>query len=78
MLIAKIALGMASTVALATVYTFREGVIRVDVDEFRDGGSHVHVWVPAAAVPMAVHLRPNGICSRRQSMLSNSCLPFGS
>jgi len=50
-IIAKIALGMASTVALATVYTFREGIIRVDVDEFRDGGSHVHFWVPAAAVP---------------------------
>ena len=58
MLIAKIALGMASTVALATVYTFREGVIRVDVDEFRDGGSHVHFWVPAAAVPVAVHFTP--------------------
>ena len=57
-IIAKIALGMASTVALATVYTFREGVIRVDVDEFRAGGSHVHFWVPAAAVPMAVHFTP--------------------
>jgi hypothetical protein len=58
MLIAKIALGLASTVAFATVYTFREGVIRVDVDEFRSGGSHVHFWVPAAAVPMAVHFAP--------------------
>jgi hypothetical protein len=58
LIIAKIALGMASTVALATVYTFREGVIRVDVDEHRDGGSHVHFFVPAAAVPMAVHFTP--------------------
>ena len=54
MLLAKIALGLASTVAFATIYTFREGVIRVDVDEFRDGGSHVHLWVPAAAVPIAL------------------------
>jgi hypothetical protein len=58
MLIAKIALGLASTVAVATVYTFREGLIRVDVDEFRAGGSHVHVWVPAAMIPMAAHLAP--------------------
>jgi hypothetical protein len=58
MLVAKIALGLASTVAFATAYTFREGVIRVDVDEFRQGGSHVHVWVPAAAVPVALHFAP--------------------
>jgi hypothetical protein len=37
----------------------REGVIRVDVDEFRSGGSHVHMWVPAAAVPMVMHLVPD-------------------
>jgi hypothetical protein len=58
MLFAKIALGLASTVAFAAIYTFREGVIRVDVDEFRDGGSHVHLWVPAAAVPIALRCAP--------------------
>src|ERR1700730_17013958 len=58
MLMAKIALGIASTVAFAAVYTFREGLIRVDVDEFREGGSHVHFWVPAAAVPVALHFAP--------------------
>jgi hypothetical protein len=58
MLLAKIALGLASTVAFAAIYTFREGVIRVDVDEFRAGGSHVHLWVPAAAVPIALHCTP--------------------
>jgi len=57
-LAAKIGLGMASTVVFATVYTFREGTIRIDVDEYRDGGSHVHFWVPAAAVPMAMHFVP--------------------
>jgi hypothetical protein len=30
----------------------------VKVDENREGGSHVHLWVPAAAVPMAVHCVP--------------------
>jgi hypothetical protein len=58
LVVAKIALGLASTAAVATVYTFREGVIRVDVDEFRSGGSHVHLLVPAAAVPVAVHFAP--------------------
>ncbi len=58
MIVAKLALGFASTIVLASVYTFREGVIRVDVDEHRDGGSHVHLWVPAAAVPMAIHFVP--------------------
>jgi hypothetical protein len=59
MLLAKAALGLGGTLVLATAYTFREGVIRVDVDEFRSGGSHVHLWVPAAAVPMVMHLVPD-------------------
>ena len=58
MLLAKAALGLGGTIVLAGAYTFHEGVIRVDVDEFRSGGSHVHMWVPAAAVPMALHLVP--------------------
>lgn len=55
MILAKLALGAVGTLAVATVYTFREGTIRVDVDEHRPGGSHVHFWVPAAAVPAAMH-----------------------
>jgi len=58
MILAKLALGFASTIVFASVYTFREGTIRVDVDEHRDGGSHVHFWVPAATVPMAMHFVP--------------------
>ncbi len=58
-LLAKAALGLGGTLVLAGAYTFREGVIRVDVDEFRSGGSHVHMWAPAAAVPMAMHLVPD-------------------
>ena len=42
----------------------REGVIRIDVDESRSGGSHVHFWVPAAAVPMALHLAPRRALQR--------------
>ena|SRR5437868_3760670 len=58
MIIAKLALDFASTIVFTTVYTFREGVIRVDVDEHRDGGSHIHFFLPAAAVPMAMHFIP--------------------
>ena len=58
MLLAKAALGIGSTLVLAGTYTFHEGVIRIDVDEYRNGGSHVHMWVPAAAVPMAMHFIP--------------------
>src|SRR5260370_18352524 len=58
MLLAKAALGLGGTIVLAGAYTMREGVIRVDVDEYHAGGSHIHLWVPAAAVPMAMHFVP--------------------
>ena len=43
---------------MAGTYTFHEGLIRVDVDEYRARGSHVHMWVPAAVVPMTMHFVP--------------------
>jgi hypothetical protein len=58
LLIGKIALTLGSTLALATAYTFHEGVIRVDVDEARGDGAHVHVWLPATVVPMVLHFVP--------------------
>ncbi|HYT19436.1 MAG TPA: hypothetical protein VEW05_04305 [Candidatus Polarisedimenticolia bacterium] len=59
MLLAKAALTVGGTFVLAGAYTMREGVMRIDVDEYRTGGSHVHMWVPAAAVPMALHFVPD-------------------
>ena len=59
MILAKLAIGTATTLMVAGVYTFREGTIRVDVDEHREGGAHVHVWAPAAVVPMALHFVPD-------------------
>src|ERR1700674_5534095 len=59
MLLAKAVLGLGSTIVLAGAYACREGVLRIDVDEYRSGGSHVHLWVPAAAVPMAMHFVPS-------------------
>lgn len=58
MLLAKVALGVGGSLVAMGAYTFHEGVIRVDVDEFRAGGSHVHFWVPAAMVPMTMHFVP--------------------
>lgn len=57
-LAAKLGLGLASTMVFATVYTFREGVIKVEVDELHAGGSHVHIWAPAAVVPLAMRFVP--------------------
>jgi hypothetical protein len=58
LIIAKIALGFGATLAVSGAYVFHEGVINVDVDEFRPGGSHVHVWVPATAVSMGMRVVP--------------------
>ncbi len=74
MLLAKAALGLGGTLVLAGAYTFHEGVIRIDVDEYRSGGSHVHMWVPAAAVPMAMHFVP-GEHLRRVSEQAREALP---
>ncbi len=74
MLLAKAALGLGGTLVLAGAYTFHEGVIRVDVDEYRSGGSHVHLWVPAAAVPMAMHFVP-GEHLRHASEQAREALP---
>jgi len=58
LLIAKAAIGLGATLALSTADVFHEGVIRVDVDEHRDGGSHVHLWVPATAVSGSLRVVP--------------------
>jgi hypothetical protein len=75
MLLAKAALGLGGTLFLAGAYTMREGLIRIDVDEFRSGGSHVHMWVPAAAVPMAMHFVPSKHM-RHASQQAREALPI--
>lgn len=57
-LLGKIALGFGAGVLMIGAYTFHEGVIRVDVDENRANGTHLHFWAPAAIAPMALHLVP--------------------
>jgi hypothetical protein len=58
LIIAKVALGLGATLAMATAYTFHEGVINVDVDESRHGGKHVHFWLPATTVSAGLRLTP--------------------
>jgi hypothetical protein len=57
-LITKVALGLGAALALSTGYVFHEGVMRVDVDESRSGGSHVHFWVPATTVSLGLRVVP--------------------
>jgi hypothetical protein len=58
LILAKVALGLGATMAMAGAYVFHEGVIRVDVDESRAGGPHVHFWVPATIVATGMHFMP--------------------
>ena len=58
MLLAKIALGFGGTLLLAGAYTFHEGALRVAVDEHRVNGSHIHLFLPAAVMPLATRLAP--------------------
>jgi hypothetical protein len=73
-LLAKVGLGVIGTMAVAGAYTFREGVMRVDVDEYRDGGSHVHLWLPAAAVPMVMQFVPHRHFAKASHEM-RECLP---
>ena len=63
-LLGKIALGFGASVLMAGAYTFHEGLLRVDVDETHGQGSHVHVWAPAAMVPVAMHFVPRRVMER--------------
>ena len=64
LMLAKAALGLGATMALAGAYVFHEGVIHVDVDEHRADGSHVHFWVPAMVVSVGMHFVPKDQLNR--------------
>jgi hypothetical protein len=55
-LLAKVALAFGGTVAAAGAYTLHDGIAQVQVDD--NHGTHVHIWAPAAIVPMAMHVIP--------------------
>jgi len=55
-LAAKVVLVFTGTVAAAGAYTLHDGIAQVQVDD--NHGTHVHIWAPAAIVPMAMHVVP--------------------
>ena len=57
--LAKAALGLTATLAFSAAYLFHEGLIKVDVDEYQGEGSHIHLWVPAAAVNLGLQVVPH-------------------
>ena len=56
---AKVMAGMLGTTALAGAYVVHEGAVRVAVDEQKPGGTHLHLIVPAAAVPLCLKIVPD-------------------
>jgi hypothetical protein len=55
-LVAKVALAFTGTIAAAGMYTFHDGIAQVQVDD--NHGTHIHIWAPAAIVPIAMHVVP--------------------
>jgi hypothetical protein len=55
-LAAKVAMAFTGTIAAAGAYTLHDGIAQVQVDD--NHGTHVHIWAPAAIVPMALHVVP--------------------
>jgi hypothetical protein len=55
-LAAKMALAFGGTIAAAGAYTLHDGIAQVQVDD--NHGTHVHIWAPAAIVPIAMHVVP--------------------
>ncbi|HLY62336.1 MAG TPA: hypothetical protein VKV95_16460 [Terriglobia bacterium] len=51
-------LGAASLAGTAGVITYNAGAVRVSVVEKRQNGEHVHVFVPAIVIPMAMGFIP--------------------
>lgn len=70
--LAKAALGLSAALLMSTAYVFHEGVIKVDVDEHKHDGTHVHLWVPATLVDLGLHVVP----SRHLEKAAEQARPF--
>ena len=56
--LAKLGIGVLGTALAGAAALSSEGFIYVNVQEKQPGGTHVHVLVPAAIVPTALHFVP--------------------
>jgi hypothetical protein len=56
---AKMMLTVLGALALAGAYVVHEGAVRVAVDEQAPGGTHIHLLLPAALVPVGMRFVPD-------------------
>lgn len=56
MLLAKVGIAFCGALVFAGAYVFHDGLMRVDEDH--GDGRQMHVWLPAAIVPTAMHFVP--------------------
>jgi hypothetical protein len=56
--LAKLGIGVLGTALVGGAALSTEGFIYVNVQEEHPGGTHVHVFLPAALVPTALHFVP--------------------
>jgi hypothetical protein len=58
LIMAKVALGLGTALAVSGAYVFHEGVISIDVEESNSAGTHLHFWVPATTVALGMRIVP--------------------
>ena len=73
-MIGKIGLGLLGTTVLAGAYAAQQGLVRVHVVEKKPGGDRVNLYVPAAAIPVAMRLAPDD-AMRQASERAKDLLP---
>jgi hypothetical protein len=61
---AKLAMGFLVFTALTTAYAVQDGFVDVAVDEYREGGTHLHIIAPASLGMVAAHFVPRRELSR--------------
>ena len=57
-MLGKIGLGLLVTTVMAGGYIMQDGFVHVSVDEFSNGGTHLHLVVPAQLATIAAHFIP--------------------
>jgi len=71
--------GMLAAAAVVTIlagsFVLSQGMIRVSVDEHRDGGDHIHLMVPGAIVPVALALVPARAIGQHMPLEAKQHLP---
>ena len=72
MILAKIAVGFAATLVVGATYLVQDGFVHVGVDEYREGGTHLHLIVPAMLAPIGAACIP----ARYLHEVQHDAIPF--